>query len=138
MKDTFTLEEIEAAYRSQWSHIDEGEPLEPYEQGILDDLKSRLTRPQPEFEAGQVVFHPYMEDDQPTGEYAQWEEVDGYHKGMRPLTLTEAGPAYRKLVEALEEIDTFTDSAACGDSKIINDMSKPALAAFRKAVPEDV
>ena len=47
MSDSYTIEQIIRAFRKQWPHIEDGEPLEPYEQGILDDLLAYLKAENP-------------------------------------------------------------------------------------------
>ena len=112
----YTLEEIEAA-------LDAVLPSPYHSSSATDALDTRsrilaeLTTPKPEFKEGQVVFYPYMEDDQPTGEYINVgcdSRADAY-SDCRPLTLQEAGPDFVRR-EDVEPLIVTLDAISKGPS----------------------
>lgn len=107
-KETFSIEEIEAAF-SKGNYI--GEDGLYYEPG---DLIAELQRPKQVFKEGEVVFARYLEDDQPTGGYFQIQINDDDFTHCRSLNRTEC-PWGGVAIDALESIritkigEGFTD-----------------------------
>lgn len=123
MTDTYTIEQIREAIEKVHVYPDwGGDDIDEF----CDNVTAELTRPQHEFREGEVVFHSYLEDDQPTGEYFQWEGAEDIPSTARPLRLSEMPQAVEDLRNA---IDCVLDGMQGGMDHLAN-----ALAAFDEKV----
>ncbi len=89
-EQTWNEDQIETAVRQVLSA--------PESQQVMDKLTKKWAS-----QEGEVYFHSYFEDDQPTGDYIIHYKGHPTPAHSRPLTPSEV-PALRVAIEALEDI----------------------------------
>ena len=101
MTDKFTIERIKTEMLKHRANFDDKYINDtPELDWLVEQVINGLQEPPFTPEVGQVLFQPYLEDDQPTGEYVAWgNNCNEFAEDMRELTLTEHGPKVKRLLE---------------------------------------